>query len=143
MKIRAIWTGKTKDPHLAALLEDFAGRVRRFLPFDIVELREGKRADPLLAAIGEDDRVIALDPGGTTWTSAEFATLVGHHMQYDRRTLTFAVGGADGIGDAVRKRADLLWSLSALTFTHDMARFILLEQIYRALATLRNHPYPR
>jgi 23S rRNA (pseudouridine1915-N3)-methyltransferase len=64
-------------------------------------------------------------------------------MQYDRRTLTFAVGGADGIGDAVRKRADLVWSLSALTFTHDMARFILLEQIYRALATLRNHPYPR
>jgi 23S rRNA (pseudouridine1915-N3)-methyltransferase len=144
VKLRVIWAGKTRDRSLAALVSDFTARVRKFLPLDIVELKES-RADAagILAAISPDERVIALDPAGKTWTSAEFAGFLDRHMQYDHRPLAFVIGGPDGLDASVRKRADLAWSLSPLTFTHDMARFILLEQIYRALATLRNHPYSR
>ncbi|HEX5000592.1 MAG TPA: 23S rRNA (pseudouridine(1915)-N(3))-methyltransferase RlmH [Terriglobia bacterium] len=144
MKLRVVWAGKTRDRNLAALTADFAGRARKFIPLDIVELKDSKSDSAgILAAIPSEDRVIALDPNGKTWTSAEFAAFLDRHIQYDRRPLTFVVGGPAGLDDAARKRAEISWSLSPLTFTHDMARFLLLEQIYRAMATLRNHPYPR
>jgi 23S rRNA (pseudouridine1915-N3)-methyltransferase len=144
VKLRVIWVGKTRDRNLAALAADFAARVEKFLPLEIVELKESKGDAPaILAAISSDERVIALDPGGKTLTSPAFAETLDRHMQYDRRPLAFVIGGPAGLDAAVLKRADLNWSLSPLTFTHDMARFILLEQIYRALATIRNHPYPR
>jgi 23S rRNA (pseudouridine1915-N3)-methyltransferase len=144
VKLRVIWVGKTRDRNLAALQTEFASRVRKFLPFEIVELKESKAdTTAILSAISPEDRVIALDPAGKTWTSAAFAETLDRHMQYDRRSLTFVIGGPAGLDAAVLKHAELAWSLSPLTFTHDMARFILLEQIYRALATIRNHPYPR
>jgi 23S rRNA (pseudouridine1915-N3)-methyltransferase len=143
MKLRVVWIGKTKDPSLAELIADFASRIKRFLPVEITELKDTKaETEKILAALDAGDRVVILDEKGKEWTSAEFAKFVGKHMNEDSRRLTFVIGGHAGLGEAVKKRADQAWSLSRLTVTHDMARMILLEQIYRALTMIHNHPYP-
>jgi 23S rRNA (pseudouridine1915-N3)-methyltransferase len=153
LKLRVIWTGKTRDPHLAALTTDLSARIGRFVPLEIVELKDPKAADTrrqldaesrrILAALTESDRVVALDAAGKSFTSAQFAGFLGMHARNDPRHLTFVIGGYGGLSAAIRQRAELLWSLSPLTFTHEMARFLAVEQIYRALAALHNHPYSK
>jgi 23S rRNA (pseudouridine1915-N3)-methyltransferase len=144
VKLRVIWIGKTRDANLSKLAQDFESRVRHFLPIEITELKDSRNeAEKILASLEPSDRVIALDETGRPWTSAQFATFVGKHMREDPRRLTFLIGGHTGLADSVKKRAELTWALSPLTYTHDMARVMLLEQIYRALATIHNHPYPR
>ena len=144
MKLRVVWIGKTKDAHLAKLIDDYSARIKRFLPLDIVELRDTRsEEEKILAALNPSDRVVILDEKGKAWTSADFAGFVSKHMNEDPRRLTFVIGGHAGLGGAIKKRADAAWSLSPLTFTHDIARMVLLEQLYRALATIHNHPYPR
>jgi len=153
MKLRIIWIGRTKDPNLAELSQQFTSRIRRFLPVEITELKDSKsggdqrrihvEGQQILEALQSADRVIVLDPGGTLWTSSQLAAFIGRHLDSEPRRLTFVVGGRGGISEAVKKRADRLWSLSPLTFTHEMTRVILLEQIYRALAALRGLPYAK
>jgi 23S rRNA (pseudouridine1915-N3)-methyltransferase len=144
MKLRVVWIGKTKDPDLAALIAGFASRINRFLPIEITELKDTRsETERILAALDPSDRVVILDEKGKCWSSVQLAAFVGKHMNEDPRRLTFVIGGHAGFGEAVRKRADLTWSLSPLTFTHDMARMIVLEQIYRALTIIHNYPYPR
>ena len=148
MKIRVIWIGKTKDSGLATLAVDFVSRIRRFLPIEIKELRDSRvgmqdEGEKLLAALDPNDRVVVLDVKGQAWSSAQFAEFVGKHMRSEPRHLTFVIGGYEGLAAAVKKRADQAWSLSPLTFTHDMTRVVVLEQIYRALAILNNHPYAK
>jgi len=151
MKFRLLWLGKTKDANLAALAKDFASRIAHSLPIEIIEIRDlkpGKRrveeeAEKILGALDGTDRVVLLDAGGTLWSSRQLATFIGKHMNEDQRRLTFVIGGFDGVAESVRKRADRVWSLSPLTFTHDMTRVLVLEQLYRALAILNNHPYSK
>jgi len=139
MKLRVVWVGKTKNPHLAKLCEDYAGRIQHFLPLELVETKESK----LSTALEPADRVVVLDPRGKAWTSGQFAEFLQHHMASDPRRLTFVIGDYAGLPDDVRKRADLQWSLSPLTFTHDLSRVLLLEQIYRAFSIMRNFPYAK
>jgi 23S rRNA (pseudouridine1915-N3)-methyltransferase len=139
MKLRVVWAGKTRNPQLAKLCEDYGGRIRHFLPLEIAEVKAGK----LAAALDESDRVVVLDPKGRTWTSEQFAKFVQRHMTSDARRLTFLVGDYDGVPADVKKRADEQWSLSPLTFTHDLSRVLLLEQIYRALTIIHNFPYSK
>ena len=144
MKVRVIWIGKTKDPNLAKLASDFTARIRRFLPLEITELKDSRTEDKkILGALDASDRVVILDERGATWSSAQLAAFVGKHMNKDPRRLTFVIGGHAGLAESVKQRADQAWSLSPLTFTHDMTRVLLLEQIYRALTIINNHPYPR
>ena len=147
MKLRIVWIGKTKDANLSALAKDYCARVQRFLPFDIVELKDPKQTSKegpaILAALDSADRVVALDPGGTTWDSEQFARFLGRHLSDDPHRLTFVIGGFSGLPATVKQRADILWSLSPLTFTHDLTRVLLLEQIYRALSIIHNHPYSK
>ena len=144
MKLRVVWIGKTKDAHLTKLIDDYSIRIKRFLPLDIVELKDTRsEEEKILAALDPADRVVILDEKGKAWTSGDFAGFVSRHMNEDPRRLTFVIGGHAGLGDAIKKRADAAWALSPLTFTHDIARMLLLEQLYRALATIHNHPYPR
>ena len=135
MKLRIVWIGKTKDPAIASLCADYAARIKHFLPLEIVETREPK-IDPA-------ERLIALDPKGKSWSSQGFAKFVQQHMNSDSRRLTFLIGDYAGLPDSIQKRADVLWSLSPLTFTHDLTRVLLLEQIYRALTIIKNLPYAR
>ena len=148
MKLRVLWVGKTKNPQLAKLCADYAARIEHFLPINIVEVKEPKggmraEADSILAALDASERVVVLDPKGNSWTSEQLAKFIQQHMTSDPRRLTFVIGGYEGIADAVRKRADVQWSLSSLTFTHDLTRVVLLEQLYRALSIIHNLPYSK
>jgi 23S rRNA (pseudouridine1915-N3)-methyltransferase len=147
VKLRIVWVGKTRDANLAALADDYGARVQRFLPLEIVELKDPKRisdeAIRILGAVDSADRVVALDPRGKAWDTEQFATFFARHMREDARRLTFVIGGFSGLSASVKERADILWSLSPLTFTHDLTRVLLLEQIYRALSIIHNHPYSK
>jgi 23S rRNA (pseudouridine1915-N3)-methyltransferase len=120
------------------LAAEYAKRLGRFCDFRMREIRSEK-------ALEEHARSykIILDPAGREMTSAELASLVGKAEHTAVRDLVFLVGGADGLADATRKKADLLLSLSRFTLPHELARVILAEQIYRAFTILRGHPYAR
>jgi 23S rRNA (pseudouridine1915-N3)-methyltransferase len=139
LKLRIVWVGKTKNPQQAKLCEDYLSRIRHFLRLEIAEVKEAK----LLAAIDSSDRVVVLDPKGKAWTSEQFAKFVQQHFASDPRHLTFVIGDFAGLPPEVKKRADVQWSLSPLTFTHDLTRVLLLEQIYRALSIIHNFPYSK
>jgi 23S rRNA (pseudouridine1915-N3)-methyltransferase len=139
MKLRVIWVGKTKNPHVAELCQDYAERIKHFLPLEIADVKEAK----LNAALDGSDRVVVLDPKGTPWTSDQFTKFIQKHMTSDPRRLTFVIGDYAGLPPNVKKRADVQWSLSPLTFTHDLTRVLLLEQIYRALSIIHNFPYAK
>ena len=148
MTLRVVWVGKTKNSQLANLCTDYISRIKHFLPLNIAEVKEPKagtnaEAEKILAALDASDRVVVLDPKGQSWSSDQLAAFVQKHMNSDSRRLTFIIGGPEGLSDKVKKRAEIQWSLSPLTFTHDLTRLILLEQLYRALTMIRNLPYSR
>jgi len=139
MKIYLYFIGKPKDPHANALAEDYAGRAARYASVEMREIRP-ERTDPCVKHSAA--RKIFLDPAGKAMDSAAIAALVSK-AEMEGRDLVFLVGGHDGLPPGWAARADLLLSLSPLTFPHELARAMLAEQIYRAFATLRGHPYPR
>jgi len=155
VKLRLVCVGKVAEPSLRAGVEEFAARIGRYLPLMVVELKEekggGKKGDPRYLREREGERilekvpagayVVVLDERGDAFTSEEFSALLGRHMVQGTPEMTLIIGGPYGLSEAVRRRADLLLSLSSMTFTHQMARFFLLEQIYRGLTILRNEPY--
>ena len=154
MRIRVFWEGKTKDPHLRALVSDYAARIAKFGDFEIEEIPEAKRRgtkNPQKLSAAETRMLeklktstkIFLDAQGRKWTSQEFALWLGQQGVRGTRELAFVVGGPDGFSSAFRAEADLLLSLSSMTFTHDWARALLLEQIYRGFTVLRGFPYAR
>src|SRR5262245_22809808 len=148
MKLRVLWVGKTKNHQIAKLCADYASRIEHFLPLNIVEVKEPKggmraEAEKILAVLAESDRVVVLDPKGKALTSEQLAKFVQQHMTSDSRRLAFVIGGYEGLADSVKSRADVQWSLSPLTFTHDLTSVVLLEQLYRALSLIHNLPYPR
>lgn len=142
--IRVVAVGKVKDKRLAGLAEDFLKRLRPMAPAEVVELKDSrpdKEGRDMAAQLGSPDGhqyVVAMDEHGDDLTSVELATLLGAHGN-----LSFLIGGADGLGPDARRRADRTVRLSSLTLTHEMARVLLLEQIYRGLSILRGKPYHR
>jgi 23S rRNA (pseudouridine1915-N3)-methyltransferase len=139
VKIFLYFIGRAKDAHANGLAEDFAGRAARFSPVEMREIRPD-RVD--LRAKHPTARLVFLDPAGRPMDSGAFASLISR-AEMEARDLVFLVGGHDGLPAGWAARADLLLSLSAMTFPHELARVMLAEQIYRAFATLRGHPYPR
>jgi 23S rRNA (pseudouridine1915-N3)-methyltransferase len=139
VKVFLYFIGKPKDAHANAIAEDFLGRAARYAPCEMREIRPD-RAD--LWAKHPTARKIFCDPAGKTLDSADFAKLITD-AEMEGRDLVFLIGGHDGLPAGWGKRADRLLSLSAMTFPHELARAMLAEQIYRAFATLRGHPYPR
>jgi len=139
VKIYLYFIGKPKDPHANALAADFLGRAARYAPCEMVEIRPD-RTD--LWKKHAAAMKILLDPAGQSMASPGVAKLVAK-AEMEGRDLVFVVGGHDGLPAGWAERADLLLSLSAMTFPHELARTMLAEQIYRAFATLRGHPYPR
>ena len=134
MKIFLYYIGKARDRHANAMAEEYVKRSARFAKCEMREI-DPRRFDPFAkhpAALK-----ILLDPAGRSMDSAAFVRLVGE------RDLVFVIGGADGLPAEWRAKADALLSLSSMTMPHELARVILAEQIYRALTTLRGHPYPR
>jgi 23S rRNA (pseudouridine1915-N3)-methyltransferase len=125
--------------------DDYTRRLRSSMRVDLEELPVGKsRADEekrFLDRLGED-YLVALDEHGKSRTTLELARWLGERLQ-DGRNLAFAIGGPDGLGPEILKKASFRFSLSALTFPHAMVRVMLAEQLYRAHSVLQNHPYHR
>jgi 23S rRNA (pseudouridine1915-N3)-methyltransferase len=139
VKIYLYFIGKPRDPHANALAEDFLARVDRYIPATMREIKP-ERTD--LWSRHPSARKVLLDPAGRRMDSAAFTALV-KTAELEARDLVFVIGGHDGLPPGWTERADLLVSLSPMTFPHELARVMLAEQVYRALATLRGHPYPR
>jgi 23S rRNA (pseudouridine1915-N3)-methyltransferase len=139
VKTYLYFIGKPRDPHANAIAEDFIGRAARFSPCAMQEV-DPARFDPFEKH--PSARAIFLDPAGRCLDTAGFVRLF-EDAEMQGRDLVFALGGHDGLPRKWRERASMLLSLSAMTFPHELARAMLAEQIYRAFATLRNHPYPR
>lgn len=139
MKIAVYYVGKPKDEHLNAIAADFLGRCTHYARIESREVKPG-RGVPWEKMPGA--RRIALDPAGKAYDSAAFTALV-ERSEGEGRDLVFLVGAHDGLPAEWRASADLLLSLSPMTFPHELARAMLAEQIYRAFATLRGLPYIR
>jgi 23S rRNA (pseudouridine1915-N3)-methyltransferase len=153
MRLRLIWVGKTRDERLRALADDYLRRLSRFCRAEVTELREGASADER-AVVEEEGRRIAdalapgslavlLDVEGRQWSSPELAAEFERWQHSGRKEIAFVVGGHLGVAEEVKRRADVRWSLSRLTLTHEMARVVMAEQLYRAQTILRGLPYQK
>jgi 23S rRNA (pseudouridine1915-N3)-methyltransferase len=151
VKIRLVWVGKTQDAWVKAGIEEYAARIRRYAPLEIVEAKEEKGVAPdlmrqregerILKLLPKGSRVMLLDETGLQLTSAEFAALTGKYRDCSTPELCFVIGGAYGLAPELRKLADSAIALSKMTFTHQMIRPFFLEQLYRAFTILNNENY--
>lgn len=139
MKIVVCYIGKPRDPHLNAAAAQYIARASRWSRCEMKEIEPDREQFWSRYASA---RKILLDARGRALDSAGFARLI-QEAELRGQDLVFVVGGADGLPAGWAERADMLLSLSPLTLPHELARVVLAEQIYRALATLRGHPYPR
>jgi 23S rRNA (pseudouridine1915-N3)-methyltransferase len=154
MKLLLPFLGKTKESYLDQGICDYTERLRRYLPVEIKVLKEQGRHDPdqiimareaeqLLAQAASASFVVALDPAGSEQTSEDMAAALESWESRGLHTICFLIGGHLGLDPRVRQQANALWSLSRLTFTHEMSRFILIEQLYRACSIKAGHKYHR
>ena len=143
MRIQLLFLGKTRRPEIRALLDDYAARIRRYADVEIHELRPDSAASVKRLEMNASGAVVLLDAAGKKFSSEQFAEWVGSCRDRGQRELVFLCGAAEGFPDELAKRATLRISLSPLTFSHELARVMLTEQIYRAFALLSGHPYPK
>ena len=152
MRFRIIWTGKTRDARLRALIEDYAERLSHFVRCEVTELKELGRTDK--AGIDKETKrisdglrsgslTVVLDAEGSEWTSPELAAQLKNWEGTGVKEVAFVVGGPNGLAPELVTRADKRWSLSRLTLTHEMARVLLLEQLYRAFTIVHGLPYQK
>jgi 23S rRNA (pseudouridine1915-N3)-methyltransferase len=155
MKLRFVWIGKTKRAPIKQLIEEYVERVGRFAQVEVTELRDrddvggdarkiiDKEGEDILSRTASDPLVIALDERGREMDSIKLAELVERHRVSGTRQITFVIGGHNGLSDAVRKRANLVLALSRMTLTHELARVLLVEQVYRAFTIIHDLPYQK
>ena len=157
MQIHIIAVGKIKEEFLREGVAEYEKRLRPYLNLKIVELTEEKRSasaspsaektaivkegERILAAVPSGSFVIALDVGGTSWSSLELAGFLRQRELAGKNQITFVIGGDLGLSREVLSQSDMRLSLSKMTFTHQMARLLLMEQIYRACRINSGEPY--
>jgi 23S rRNA (pseudouridine1915-N3)-methyltransferase len=142
MRIRLLMVGKTRRPEMRAILGDYVKRISRSCPIEITEVRDGDAALKKLDA----DRaatVVLLDAAGKSMDSNALAKWLGELRSRGTHELIFLCGGPDGFPESLRHRAHQKLSLSSMTFSHELARVMLAEQLYRAFAILSGSPYPK
>jgi 23S rRNA (pseudouridine1915-N3)-methyltransferase len=152
MHLRFIWPGKTKDERLRSLASEYLKRISRFGRCEITEVRESTTRDKadvekeqrrIAEAIPSGSLVVLLDLKGREWTSRELASQMQRWENDSVKELAVIIGGPEGLGEEIQSRAQIRWRLSRLTLTHEMARVLVLEQIYRAFAINRGLPYQK
>lgn len=154
MKLSLLCVGRMTLPYLREGCEEFAGRLKHYLPLSLTELKEHKtgrkqdvqriiqtEGENLAQRIPAGSFLIVLDQGGKAMTSGQLADLMNTHMVRGIPEWALVIGGPYGVSESLRNRADLILSLSAMTLTHQMARLLLLEQLYRCCTIIRNEPY--
>ena len=147
MRFRFIWVGKTRDRNWKALQDDYLKRLSRFVPCEVAETRDANHTEidskRILELLNPKTFAVLLDVGAKAVSSQELAAKVEGWQNRGLKEISFIIGGADGVASVVAERADDRLSLSFLTFTHEMARVVLLEQLYRAFTILRGFPYQK
>lgn len=153
MRIDLLFLGKTKQDYLAAGIDDFCRRLKRYAEINVRVLKDVKPASKpslkikqeegalLLAHLAPKSFLVVLDPGGRQLSSEKLAVCLGDWRDCGRNHITIVLGGALGLSAEVLDRADLLLSLSTMTFTHEMARLLIVEQLYRAFNILNGTGY--
>ena len=152
MRAFIIAAGDRMPSWVAEGYAEYAKRLSRDLPLQLVEVTAKSRSDParakseeglaMLAALPKNAHVVALDGRGKPWSSEELSEQLSRWRMLGK-DLAFLIGGADGLATTVLDRADQRWSLGPLTLPHPVVRIVLAEQLYRAVSLLGNHPYHR
>jgi len=151
VKLKLLWVGKTQESWVREGIEEYAGRIRRYSALEIREARDEKGAlaptmrerecERLEKLLPKGGRLVILDERGEQMSSTQFAAFLGRERDQGTSELAFAIGGAYGFTDTLRKKAHKAISLSRMTLTHQMVRVFLLEQIYRGFTILNDEPY--
>ena len=155
MKFRLLWPRSTADAELGSVVDRYLNRIKHFFPIEVVEITPGKGGQSakdaaiirardsagLLAAIPQKGFVAVLDERGQPFDSLKFAKWLERLTVDQPHGVTFVMGGDVGLDDSIRERADKLLALSTMTLPHQLARVVLVEQIYRACTLMRNIPY--
>jgi 23S rRNA (pseudouridine1915-N3)-methyltransferase len=143
VKLKIAWIGKTKDPAIQSLTTEYLKRIQRYVDVEslplpdesaLLKLREKTATRPAHA-------IVLLDSRGRQLTSEEFAQFLQNHQDRNPQPLVLAIGPADGFSDASRQAATAILSLGKMTLAHELARVVLLEQVYRAFTIVKGHPY--
>ena len=148
MKIKVAWIGKTREPAIEALTEEYLKRISRYAEVAGVALKDEAAVLSLARAERQQQRsqnkerhkLVLLDSRGMQFSSEELAEFL-EREQLNATPLLFAIGGSDGFSEEARRHAGLMLSLGKMTLPHELARVILAEQLYRAFTILKNHPY--
>jgi 23S rRNA (pseudouridine1915-N3)-methyltransferase len=150
VKIKIAWIGKTKEPAIASLTEEYLKRISRYVLVEGLTLRDeaallelcgrssGSKAG---SKAGAKSTLVLMDSRGKEFSSEQFAKFLGDYQDRNPLPLVLAIGSADGFSDAGRAAAQHTISLGKMTLAHELARVVLLEQVYRAFTILKGHPY--
>ncbi|GFO58522.1 ribosomal RNA large subunit methyltransferase H [Geomonas silvestris] len=151
MRLKLLWVGKTQEAWVKTGIEEYAGRIKRYCPLEILEAREEKGAqaavmrerecERLVKLLPKGAKLVVLDERGDQLTSPELANFLTKQRDQGTQDLVFAIGGAYGFTDGFRSQAFKAISLSKMTLTHQMVRVFLLEQIYRGFTIMNGEPY--
>ncbi len=143
MKIKVVWIGKTKDTAIQSLTDEYLKRLAHYAEVEGVALKDEAAILKLCTRDARPSRhtLVLLDGGGRQLSSEELAKFVGDYQDRNPLPLMFAVGAADGFSENARQAATLVLSLGRMTLAHELARVVLLEQLYRAFTILKGHPY--
>lgn len=148
MKIKIAWIGKTKEAAIQSLTDEYLKRISRYVQVEGLALRDeaallqmcGRLQAGKTTSAGKSTLVL-MDSGGKQFSSEELARFLGDYQDRNALPLVFAVGPADGFREAARSGAQHTMSLGRMTLAHELARVVLLEQVYRAFTILKGHPY--
>ncbi len=142
MKIKIAWIGKTKEPAIQALTDEYLQRISRYAEVAGLALKNETAILSLAGGERQQQRhkLILLDSRGKQLSSEELAALL-EREQANATPLLFAIGGSDGFSDEARRQAGFTLSLGKMTLPHELARVVLVEQLYRAFTILKHHPY--
>ncbi len=148
MKIKIAWIGKTKEPAIQSLTDEYLKRLSRYVQVEGLALRDEAallqmcgRAATASKTTGEKSTLVVMDSRGKQFSSEEFARFLGDYQDRNPLPLVLAIGPADGFSEAARSAAQHTISLGRMTLAHELARVVLLEQVYRAFTILKGYPY--
>jgi 23S rRNA (pseudouridine1915-N3)-methyltransferase len=144
LKLKIAWIGKTKEPAIQALTDEYLQRISRYAQVEGIAVRDEATLLVSCQRSGKNaarSTLILMDSRGKGFSSEQFAQFLGEYQERNPLPLLFAVGGADGFSKEARAAAQHVFSLGKMTLAHELARVVLLEQIYRAFTILKGHPY--
>ncbi|HZQ17347.1 MAG TPA: 23S rRNA (pseudouridine(1915)-N(3))-methyltransferase RlmH [Terriglobales bacterium] len=143
MKLTIAWIGKTKNPAIQSLTDEYLRRLKQYCEAEGMPLKDEASLSRSSGRDGRSTRrhLVLLDPRGKHLSSEELAEFLRTHQERNPQPILFAIGPADGFSENARNQADFTLSLGKMTIAHELARIILLEQLYRAFTILKGHPY--